>query len=78
MKKRESLMLGGSDRYLLVTCAPKGLRLADKHPFAIFSKELKDAQARDLSPLGTAVKTAFDSLNLSRLSNCVDRSGCFH
>eukprot|EP00958_Prasinococcus_capsulatus_P026740 scaffold4990_cov387-Prasinococcus_capsulatus_cf.AAC.22 len=73
MKRREKDMFARTDRYMLVTCAPKGLRVADKHPFSHFTRELKDAQARDLSPLGSAVKTAFDSLNLSRLCSGVDR-----
>ncbi|XP_046852731.1 integrator complex subunit 6-like [Xenia sp. Carnegie-2017] len=65
-----------TDRYMLMTSDEIGaIKAGWKENLATFMNELKNLQATGLTNLGSAMKQAFDLLNLYRLQSGIDNYG---
>ncbi|KAG1670554.1 Integrator complex subunit 6-A [Nymphon striatum] len=74
-RKRDSSSSG--DRYMLITFEepPSNIKAGWKENQQTFSNELKNLQAYGLSNFGSALKHAFDILNINRMQTGIDTYG---
>lgn len=76
-KLRQRDQASRTDRYMLVTLEepPGAIKAGWRENQVTFMSELRNLQANGLSTLGTALKEAFDLLNLYRLHSGIDNYG---
>ncbi|CAF3070246.1 unnamed protein product [Rotaria sp. Silwood2] len=67
-----------TDRYMLLTLdePPTNVKVGWKEPMTVFTNQLKSLEATGLTQMGSAIKQAFDLLNLNRHAADHDTYGC--
>lgn len=75
IRQRDSASRG--DRYMLLTFEdpPANIKAGWKENHATFMTELKNLQATGLTTMGSALKNAFDLLNMNRMQTGIDTYG---
>ncbi|XP_011505090.1 PREDICTED: integrator complex subunit 6-B [Ceratosolen solmsi marchali] len=77
VKVRQRSPESRGDRYMLLTFedTPHNIKAGWKENLATFMNELKNLQCVGLTTLGTALKNAFDVLNINRMQTGIDTYG---
>ncbi|XP_044747783.1 integrator complex subunit 6-B [Coccinella septempunctata] len=77
VKVRQRNMDSRNDRYMLLTFEehPNNIKAGWKENLATFMNELKNLQCFSMTTMGTAVKQAFDILNINRMTSGIDTYG---